>query len=75
MSNEESTTRKIYYPEMTGNCPVCEGIVHVLADTRNKPGDVCDGDTVECCGCGKQGIFCGSPSDGIGVDWSEELQP
>ena len=54
---------------MTGSCPNCGGEVILHTSVNNKVGYVCDGDDASCAGCYMKGIFCGAPSDGLGVEW------
>ena len=65
-------TREEKHPEMTGPCPECGGEVILHTSVNNAKGCVADGDDATCSGCGNKGIFCGAPSDGLGVEWGWE---
>ncbi len=66
-------TREELHPKMTGPCPNCGGVVVLHTSVNNKVGYVCDGDDASCDGCYMKGVFCGAPSDGLGVCWETPL--
>ncbi|MCW7555552.1 hypothetical protein NX722_23595 [Endozoicomonas gorgoniicola] len=64
-------TKKVKRPELTGLCPKCNSDVVLHTPVNDAPGIVSDGSDATCENpdCNALGIFCGSPSDGIGVNW------
>ena len=56
-------------PEITGPCPQCGGEIILHTSVNNAEGCVADGDDATCSGCDREGIFHGTPSDGLRVEW------